>query len=373
VPDLSAAATLHRTAGPVDRPMPRALMLVSERADVPLREAVREGRRPCPEYLRLEERHRVDLLDWSRLRGGGDRRGVRLSLRHAGAAARLLRQYEVVLSDGEHVGIPLALALRARRLGTPHVMVAHHLTTAAKRLVFRAVRARDGVDRILVHSSRQAELVATELGVPPHMVRTVPYFADTEFWRPGPASESPLIVAAGQEHRDYVTLARACARMPTPVRIAAGSYHSPSARQARPTSWPPNVSVGFADRAALRDLYARATVVVVPLLETEFQAGVTTLLEAMAMGRAVVVTATAGQRDVAVDGETAVTVPPGDVPAMRGAITRLLADPQERIRLGAAARRAVEDGFSLQGYADALAGHLREVAATAGRRPPAGA
>jgi glycosyltransferase involved in cell wall biosynthesis len=103
-------------------------------------------------------------------------------------------------------------------------------------------------------------------------------------------------------------------------------------------------------------------VAVVPLVETDFQAGVTTLLEAMAMGRAVVVTRTAGQSDVAVDGVTALTVPPGDVPAMRRAIERLLGSAAERSRLGAAARRAVESGFTVEAYAAALMAHCRELA-----------
>jgi glycosyltransferase involved in cell wall biosynthesis len=116
------------------------------------------------------------------------------------------------------------------------------------------------------------------------------------------------------------------------------------------------------DRATLRDLYARAMVVVVPVLPTDFQAGVTTLLEAMAMGKPVVVTATEGQRDIVEDGETGILVPPGDPAALRHAISRLLDDPAERDRLGRNARRAVETRFSLDVYASALAGHIDELA-----------
>ncbi len=45
---------------------PRFLMLVSDRAEARRRE-VDDGLRPCPEYLRLAERHGVELLDWSGL------------------------------------------------------------------------------------------------------------------------------------------------------------------------------------------------------------------------------------------------------------------------------------------------------------------
>jgi glycosyltransferase involved in cell wall biosynthesis len=344
---------------------PRLLMLVSERADRRLREAVREARRPGTEYLRLEEHHGVELLDWSRLPGGGGRRSVRLSLRHAVAAARVLHRYDAVLSDGEHVGVPLAVLMRLLRISTPHVMIGHHITTAAKRPLIRALRSEAQVRRILVHSSRQMELAVRELGMPADRMALVPYCADTSFWSPRPVAEERLIVAAGQEHRDYATLAVACQGLTAQVHIALGSLHSPAAHQRRLSSWPDNVRVGFADHRTLRDLYARARVVAVPLVNTDFQAGVTTLLEAMAMGKAVVVTATAGQCDIVVDGETGITVPPGDAAALRAALERLLDSPAERERLGMAARRAVERDFTLERYAECLARHLLELASPA--------
>jgi glycosyltransferase involved in cell wall biosynthesis len=102
-------------------------------------------------------------------------------------------------------------------------------------------------------------------------------------------------------------------------------------------------------------------VTVVPLLETDFQAGVTTLLEAMAMGKAVVVSDTAGLRGLVEDSVTALTVPPGDPWALRNAVVRLLANPRERARLGANARASVESNFALDAYAAGLANQLRAV------------
>jgi glycosyltransferase involved in cell wall biosynthesis len=63
--------------------------------------------------------------------------------------------------------------------------------------------------------------------------------------------------------------------------------------------------------------------------------------EAMAHGRPVVATRVGGLADAIADGETGLLVPPGDVAALRGAIVRLLEDPELRRRLGDAARDAV--------------------------------
>jgi glycosyltransferase involved in cell wall biosynthesis len=359
------ARAAPRTGSTTRHHQPRMLMLVSDRADHRRREDARQGRRPRTEYLRLEEACGVELLDWSRIPGGGDRRGVGLSMRHALAAARVLDAYDAVLSDGEHVGAPLALLMRLLRISTPHVMIGHHLTTATKRTLFRALRPHAEISRILVHSGRQLEMARRCLGIADDRLALLPYSVDSAFWSPRDVVEEPLVVAAGREHRDYATLSAACRALPVQVRIAMGSLHSPGARVRCPSGWPDNVAVEFADHPTLRDLYARATVVAVPLVESDFQAGVTTLLEAMAMGKAVVVTATSGQRDIVVDGETALTVPPGDAPAMRAALARLLASPHERRRLGAAAREAVERSFTVEGYADDLAGHLLEAAGSA--------
>jgi glycosyltransferase involved in cell wall biosynthesis len=342
-------------------------MLVSERADTRLRAAVDRGRRPCPEYLRLERDHGVELLDWSMLPGGGQGRSAGLSMRHAIHAVRRLEEFDVVFSDGEHVGVPLALAMRALRISVPHLVIGHHLTTRAKKPFFQVLRSQGGMTRIVVHSSRQLELAHTDLGIARDKLALVPYFADTDFWRPQPQAEEALVAAAGREHRDYATLARACDGLPVEVFVAAGSLHSPSAREDRPQAWPSNFKTEFTDHPTLRSVYARASVVVVPLVPTDFQAGVTTVLEAMAMGKAVIVTATEGQTDVFVDGQTAVAVPPGDERALRDAINRLLLDKDERRRLGDNARRAVERDFSLDVYTRRLAEHLSEIALPARR------
>ena len=338
----------------------RALMLVSAWVDDRLRADVAAGLRPTPEYLVLESEHGVDLLDWSRVPGARPQRSGWQATLHAATALPRLRGYETVFSDGEHVGVPLALAIRGVGIKTRHLVLGHRLSTPSKSRLLR--RAHPGMTRILVHSPAQLAH-ALSLGMAPSKLDLIPYYADHAYWRPMDVDEEPLIVSAGREHRDYATLARACEKLDVKVFVASGSVHSPGADVSLPASWPSNFSWGFADYVRLRTLYARAQVVVVPVMPTDFQAGVTTILEAMSMARPVVVSATEGQRDVVEDGVTGVMVPPGDADALRRAIERLLADPAERARLGANARAAVEERFSLDVYACSLEGHLEELAA----------
>jgi glycosyltransferase involved in cell wall biosynthesis len=341
-------------------PAHRTLMLVSSTVDTSLRQQVAAGSRPAPEFLRLERDHGVRLLDWSQLPHPRHRRSLLQSIAHVRAALDRLDAHDAVLSDGEHVGIPLALAMRALRRDVPQLMVGHHLTTRAKPQLLRLL-GDHGQHRILVHSRHQQAIAERDLGIPPSRLEFLPYCADEAFWRPQTASEDPLIVSAGLEHRDYRTLALACGDLSERVFVAAGSLHSPRAHCTLPSELPGNFCTGFLEHRALRDLYARAKVVVVPLLPSDFQGGVTTLLEGMAMGKAVVVSATDGLGDIVRDGETGVLVPPGDAGELRAAVTRLLADPGERGRLGANARAAVETEFALDLYTARLAAHLADL------------
>jgi len=68
--------------------------------------------------------------------------------------------------------------------------------------------------------------------------------------------------------------------------------------------------------------------------------------EAMAHGRPVVASAVGGLLDLVVDGETGLLVPPGDVPALRAALERLLGDAELRLRLGTAARERARELLS---------------------------
>jgi glycosyltransferase involved in cell wall biosynthesis len=118
-------------------------------------------------------------------------------------------------------------------------------------------------------------------------------------------------------------------------------------------------ALGFVPHDELERLYARAAVVVCPSRREGF--GVA-CLEAMAHARPVVATAVGGLRDLVLDGETGLVVPPRDPLALRAALERLLGDPGLRGRLGAAGRLRAQERFSwpavtdetLNAYSDAL-------------------
>lgn len=333
------------------------LMLVSDVVDAAKRSAVAAGRLPRPEYLVLERDHGVEIADWTRL-GSARGRSSRLSLKHARWGLARSSRYRAILSDGEHVGIPLALGKRALGIATGHVVIGHHVTSPRKRLSFRLLHAHSGMSKLMLHSPKQLELAHRDLGIEPNRLALLPYAVDHLFWSPRPRSEERLVLAVGREHRDYATLAVAAGHLPVQVFVASASVFSPKALCAAPVRWPGNFTNRAVAPEELRDLYARASLVVVPLLETDFQAGVTAMLEAMSMGTAVLATRTSGQPEVIVDGVTGVFVAPGEPAEMAEAIIDLMSDRPRRTRLGANARDAVVSRYNVDLYAERLAAEL---------------
>jgi glycosyltransferase involved in cell wall biosynthesis len=119
-------------------------------------------------------------------------------------------------------------------------------------------------------------------------------------------------------------------------------------------------ALGFVPPAELGPYYERAAIVAAPSRREGY--GVV-VREAMAYGRPVVASAVGGLADAVDDGVSGLLVPPGDVPALRAALERLLSDRQLRARFGRAARA---NAPTFDAAADALVDAYEVAACSAG-------
>ncbi len=210
-------------------------------------------------------------------------------------------------------------------------------------------------DAILVLNSSQVDYIRRRWR-PRGEVITIGHSVDTAFYRPSPSKppETAPVLAVGEDHgRDFATLVEAMRGQGTRLLIKT--------RREVPSA--PELTV-LKDRMSfleLRRLYEECLFVAVPLKETLNASGVSTILEAGAMGKAMVVTESAAIRDFILPGETCLAVPPGDVAAMRRAVATLRADPELRRRLGETARSFVEARCSVPVFATRLAATLRRL------------
>ncbi|MCD1268181.1 glycosyltransferase [Microbacterium sp. MEC084] len=288
-------------------------------------------------------------------------------------AHRVGRDYDAILCwSVADVALALALLCRLSRRRLPIVAL---LTRVSERKKARLLRfAHPALARIILPPVTQREFAARELGVPESKLVALPWTLDTRFWADdgsaAPTAGSTTVCAAGGEMRDYPTLVRAMTGLDIPCHIA-GVLDT-----ARPDWWnaddgdrrgedlvPPNVTFGTMPAAELRALYARSRAVVVPLRPTDSDNGITCMNEAWAMGRPVIVSAVAGQRDAFVEGREGLWVPPGDADALREAVLSLWNDPERAAAMGAAGRRRVEAERDHRVFSDGVSRVLAEVAA----------
>ena len=102
--------------------------------------------------------------------------------------------------------------------------------------------------------------------------------------------------------------------------------------------------VGF--QSDMQNWFALGDVTVLPSF---FEGLPLVAIESLAASRAIIATAVDGTPEVVVDGQTGLTVPPGDPARLTSAILQLLRDPELRLRLARQGHRFVLDRFTEEG------------------------
>ena len=205
-----------------------------------------------------------------------------------------------------------------------------------------------------VASSVAQELA--EYGLDPAQVVVVGNGVDHELFVPagnGDTRSRPYVLYAGRlAHRkgllDLVECARLVCERRLDVRfiIAGKGPLEPKLRSAIAQAGLDGRCelVGYiGDRQELVRLYQNAALVVHP---AHYEGLPTTLLEAMACGKAVVATAVSGALDAISSGENGLLVPPKQPETMVKAVLSLLENEGLRAELGRAARRTIEERYT---------------------------
>jgi glycosyltransferase involved in cell wall biosynthesis len=299
----------------------------------------------------LDER---DIIGMPGLRGAAFRR-LPIGVAQALAAYSRRRRYDAIVSWGERFGLPLAGLLKATRSRTPHVALFSWISTPKKAAVLRRVHSH--IHRLVLWSSIQYDFAVNTLGIPPSKIVELRWLVDQQFWRPMDVA-TDMICAVGREMRDYTTLIEAIRDWNVPCHIAAkvdvGKIDPWMADLRNAGALPPHITVGSKPYPELRALYARSRFVVLPLYPTDTDNAITAMTEAMAMGKPVICTRVAGQRDLLLDGVNGIFVPPRDPRALRQAIDYLWNHPAECERMGREGRKAVEQAHSLERFVNGV-------------------
>lgn len=255
-----------------------------------------------------------------------------------------LRKYDVILSINESPALVLLWLQRIFGFKTPILVMDPALDYSwrprKKILDYVMPRAQGN----LLRGDNQVELLKRLYG-PDCRAIAIYHPIDTDFYKPQAVPDEGYILTVGNDiGRDFKTLIAASRELGAKVIIKSNERSIPA------TDLPDNVTV-IKERISfdeLRLLYAKAHFVVVPLLDYPHAGGVNGVLEAMAMGKAPIVSRSQGIKDYLVENENAIVVEPGNVEQLAGAMRYLLDNPHEVERIGRNAREYVVNTHTVE-------------------------
>lgn len=268
------------------------------------------------------------------------------------------RRYPVLVLNGSLGGYAdvAAAALVARRRRPPRIVLTDCTWKAGEGPLARArqaaVRALDGPHvTYCVLSTAERSLFPRTWGVDADRVAFTPWYvglSEEELADP-PEGDEGFVFAGGDSLRDYGPLLAAAPRLGARLTIAS--------RTLGRADVPEGVDAGPVSPERFTALTRSAATVVVPLeARRDRSAGQFTYLNAMALGKPVVVTDAPGVRDHVDDRRTGLVVPAGDPDALASAVAWTVAPATraEAIAMGGRARADVLERFSPERYVDRL-------------------
>jgi glycosyltransferase involved in cell wall biosynthesis len=138
------------------------------------------------------------------------------------------------------------------------------------------------------------------------------------------------VSAIGGNARDYFTLIEAARRLPDIPFILVVRRHNIKGIHL-PKNVATRIDIPFRESMSI---LSHSRFMVLPLINSEIPCGHVTIVAAMHLGKAMVVTSSSGVADYVKSDENAITVPANDVEVMALAINRLWKDRELCERLG---------------------------------------
>jgi glycosyltransferase involved in cell wall biosynthesis len=277
------------------------------------------------------------------------------------------QQYDVIYS-GHHLTTSLLAFLRKLGLfNKPIVAIAHK--TFAKNFwsqIFTDLCVK-GNDKILCLSDETRKILRDSFQISEDKLEFLPWGIDVKIPKFNDSQidfeppKSGYILSAGVSYRDYETLISAFQEINYPLHIFGyGRVNSFPANEL-----PKNVTIHNESLPTpkLLDKYQNAYFVAIPLNINQDKPcnafGLTSVLEAMAMGKAVVITKNKYMGlDVEKEG-VGLTVETGDVEAWKKTISYLLQNPELVKEMRIRGRKLVKDKFNLEKFSLELARHIK--------------
>lgn len=232
----------------------------------------------------------------------------------------------------------------------------HDFSDGWRRMLYRF--ALGNLDALIVNASAEIEMYSRWLGIDSAKITFIPWPANLD-----PVDE-PLVggayfLAAGRSLRDWPTFAEAVSVIDRDFVVVC------SKSDAGQVSWPKNVTV-YADipKSEYLDLLYRAEGLIVPLVNTSRSTGQATFLEAMALGKPVLVARVTGAIDYITDRVNGLLYAPGSATDLQEKVEELVGNLDLRATIASGGLRSVREQFNKAVYVDTFLAFARTVLST---------
>lgn len=281
------------------------------------------------------------------------------------------RKYDIVYSACQYNTFLLSILRKFGLFTKPIAIVVHHKIKSVfkQKNIFNFFYS--GHDSFICLNSAVKEQLLEEFHIPENKIYLLEWGVDLPFYRAKSnrikKPSQPLIVSAGVTYRDYETLIQAVSKENCNLHIYCTKDSQPNLENVKITN---NIDIKYKDDETVdpnvfgsnlystKELlpeYEKALAIAIPLQDKpENLVGLTSLLDAMAMGKAVIMTRNQ-QIDIDIEKEKiGIWIDPNDVKGWQKAIAYLTKNPIEAKKMGDRARYLCEKKYNIELFSQGL-------------------
>ncbi len=276
-------------------------------------------------------------------------------------------RYDVIYSGCQYNTFFLSMLRTVGMFQKPIIPIIHHPIKSILKNPFIFKLLYGGHDQFICLNKGVKKQLEDKFDIPPEKLHLLEWGVDLQFYdhtvkNQALEKQSAFIVSAGKTHRDHDTLVKAFVNQDYDLRLYCTGESAPTI-----SKLPSNISVQYnhptqhvlSYKNMLAE-YREAYAVAIPLKDVPNNlVGLTSLLEAMAMAKAVIMTRNP-YIDIDIEKEgIGIWVEPEDVQGWQRAISYLFEHPSETKEMGNRARRLCEQKYNIEVFSSKLSSILK--------------
>ena len=272
---------------------------------------------------------------------------------------------DIIFSTSDACGLGLSIIRRFKRSRVPQVyqtigLKYSRFTNLPVWMILRNAKIYrcilSNVNKIVYVTSSEKDFLINFLKLPEDKLKRINFGIDTDYFYPIKKDGGFILSVGRDNNRDYRTLIDSITDEDIKIICSKRNIHG--------IKIPKNIDIYFdlsIDR--IRKFYSESRFVVLPVNDVNYSCGQTAMLEAMAMGKAVIASKSKGlYHSMKLENyKHCIFVRVGDPKDLKEKIQYLLKNPKEAKRIGKEARKIVEKKYNIKNYAKELSDIFWEI------------